>query len=114
MKITISRYLWFLYYIPLFVWECIKANIDSAYRLIHPDLPIRPGIVKVRTTLKSKVGLTILVNSITLMPGTMTVDCDEDNNLLYVHWADVKSTDIDKATELIVLKFERVLKRIFE
>jgi multicomponent Na+:H+ antiporter subunit E len=110
----ISRYLWFFYYIPLFIWECIKANIDVAYRVAHPDLPINPGIVKVKTTLKSDTALTFLANSITLTPGTMSVDIDEENSFLYIHWIDVKDRDIQKATEIIVKKFEDILRRIFE
>jgi multicomponent Na+:H+ antiporter subunit E len=110
----INRYLWFFYYIPLFVWECIKANIDGAYRVIHPDLPINPGIVKVKTSLKSDMALTFLANSLTLQPGTMTVDIDKENGLLYIHWVDVKSQDIQAASEMIVQKFERILIRIFE
>ena len=111
---NMSRYFWFLYYIPLFMWECLKANIDGAYRVIHPDLPINPGIVKVKTTLRSDTALTFLANSLTLKPGTMTVDIDKEGGFLYVHWVDVKTQDIQIATELIVQKFERVLKRIFE
>lgn len=109
-----TRYLWFFYYIPLFIWECIKANIDVAYRVAHPDLPINPGIVKVKTTLKSDTGLTFLANTITLTPGTMSVDIDEENGFLYIHWIDVKDKDTQKATEIIVKMFEDVLRRIFE
>jgi multicomponent Na+:H+ antiporter subunit E len=111
---SINRYLWFLYYVPLFIWECIKANIDVAYRVAHPDLPINPGIVKVKTTLKSDTALTFLANSITLTPGTMSVDIDEENGFLYIHWIDVKEKDIQKATEIIVKVFEDVLRRIFD
>jgi len=111
---NMSRYFWLLYYIPLFMWECLKANIDGAYRVIHPDLPINPGIVKVKTTLRSDTALTFLANSLTLKPGTMTVDIDKEGGFLYVHWVDVKTQDIQIATELIVRKFERILKRIFE
>ena len=108
-----GRYLWFLYYIPVFIWECIKANIDGAYRVTHPDIPMNPGIVKIKTGLKSDVGLTFLANSITLKPGTMTVDIDKEKGILYVHWIDVKTTDPAKAAEFISAKFERILKRIF-
>lgn len=108
------RYIWFLYYIPVFLWECLKANIDVAYRVSHPGLPIKPGIVKVKTTLKSDAGLTFLANSITLTPGTMTVDIDRENGFLYIHWINVKAKDIESATEIIVRKFERILKEIFE
>ena len=110
----LSRYLWFCYYVPVFIWECIKANIDVAYRVGHPDLPINPGIVKVKTTLKSDTGLTFLANSITLTPGTMCVDIDEENGFLYIHWIDVKDKDMQKATEIIVRTFEDILRKVFE
>jgi len=109
-----ARYLWFLYYIPLFLWECIKANIDVAYRVVHPDIPINPGIVKIKTSLKSDTALTFLANTITLTPGTMSVDIDKDNGYLYIHWINIKDKDVDSATKLISEKFENILRRIFE
>ncbi len=108
-----KRAFWFIYFIFLFIWECFKANLDGAYRVIHPDLPIYPGIVRVKTSLKSEAGLTFLANSLTLKPGTMTVDVDKEKGVLYIHWSDVKTQDTERATELIVRRFERVLKRIF-
>jgi len=113
-RVGFRRYLWFFYYIPLFIWECIKANLDGAYRVIHPDVPIKPGIVKVKTTLKSETGLTFLANTLSLKPGTMTVDIDREKGFLYVHWVDVKSQDVSVATEELVSKFERILKKIFD
>ena len=110
----VERYLWFLYYVPIFLWEMLKANIDVAYRVSHPKLPINPGIVKVKTTLKSETGLTFLANSITLTPGTLSVDLDSEKGYIYVHWIDVKHKDTEKATQDIVLRFEKILTRIFE
>jgi len=109
-----KRYFQFLRYFPLFVWECIKANIDVAYRVSHPDMPITPGIVKVKTRLKSDTGLTFLANTITLTPGTMSVDVDRENGFLYIHWINVKDRDTEVATRLIVDVFERILITIFE
>ncbi len=111
---SFKRYAWFFYYIPIFLWECFKANIDVAFRVGHPDLPIHPGIVKVKTTLKSDTGLTFLANSITLTPGTLTVDIDKEGGYLYVHWIEVRSKDIEGATKRIVEKFEKILRRIYE
>jgi multicomponent Na+:H+ antiporter subunit E len=109
------RYWYFLVrYIPRFLWECFKANIDVAYRVIHPKLPISPGIVKVKTKLKSDTALTFLANSITLTPGTMSVDIDRDNGVLYIHWINVKEKDVEAATKIIVKRFEDILARIFE
>jgi len=110
----VHRYLWFGYFAILFFWECLKANVDVALRVINPNLPINPGIVKVKTTLKSDTALTFLANSITLTPGTFCVDIKPEEGFLYIHWIDVKSKDMERATQLIVNKFETVLKRIFE
>jgi len=110
----VTRYLWFCYYVPMFLWECLKANIDVALRVLNPRLPINPGIVKVKTTLKSDTGLTFLANSITLTPGTLCVDIDAEKGVLYIHWIDVKTQDAEKATRMIVENFEKILKKIFE
>lgn len=110
-----SRYIVFLFeYLPIFFWEVFKANLDVAYRVISPRMPIHPGIVRVRTSMTSDIGLTFLANSITLTPGTMTVDVDRENGLLYIHWIEVRTTDPEKATEIIVRRFERILSRVFE
>ncbi len=109
------RYWYFIVdYLPKFLWECIKANVDVAWRVLHPELPINPGIVKVKTRLKSDTALTFLANSITLTPGTLSVDIDRDNSVLYVHWIDVKAKDVEPATRIIVERFEKILKKIFD
>ena len=109
------RYWYFIFhYLPVFLWELIKANVDVAYRILHPDLPIKPGIVKVKTTLKSDTALTFLANSITLTPGTMSVDIDKDKGILYIHWINVKAKDIEPATKIIVGRFEKILEKIFD
>jgi multicomponent Na+:H+ antiporter subunit E len=110
-----SRYLWFGYYVLIFLWECLKANIDVAYRVLHPDLPIRPGTIRVKTSLKTDTGLTFLANSITLTPGTTTVDIDKEKGIIYVHLINVNDNyDINSMRLKIVERFETVLRRIFE
>ena len=106
------RIIWMLLYLPVFLYYCIKANLQVVYLVLHPDMPIKPGIVKVKTKLKSESGVTALANSITLTPGTLTVDVANGNEL-YVHWLVVESTDIDKATKSIVSRFEFFLEKIF-
>ena len=109
-----ERYFWFMVYVPVLLWECIKANVDVAYRVTHPRRPINPGIVKVKTSLRSDTGLTFLANSITLTPGTLSVDINQEKGCLYIHWIDVKSKDIEAASERIVKRFERILEKVFE
>lgn len=106
---------WFLYYIIIFLWECIKGNIDVACRVLRPDLPIRPGTIKVKIGLKSDIGLTFLANSITLTPGTTTVDIDKENGYIYVHWIYVRDEYLGGGVKLpVVTKFENILKKVFE
>lgn len=108
------RYAWFMVYIGVFAWECVKANIDVASRVLHPRLPVNPGIVKVKTILKTESGLTFLANFITLTPGTFSVDIDRDKKCLYIHWINVQTQDVEEASRRIVSKFERILKEVFE
>ena len=107
------RICWFLFYMPVFFYYMMKANLDVVYRALHPKMPIHPGIVKIKTNLKSDSAITALANSITLTPGTLTVDVTEDG-YLYVHWINVKTTDVDEATKIIAEKFEYFIERIFE
>jgi len=102
------------HYVPVFTWELVKANFDVAYRVLHPALPINPGIVKMKTALRSDMGLTFLANSITLTPGTLTVDVDREQGILYVHWISVRGRDVESATSAIGGRFEPILRRIFE
>lgn len=107
-----QRWFWALVYIPIFVWEMAKANFDVAYRVIHPKMPITPGIVKVRTKLKTEMGKVFLANSITLTPGTFTIDLKDE--FLYIHWINVRYRDIEEATQDIVGRFEKYLIKIFD
>lgn len=109
--LSLKKLLYLIAYIPVFFWAMIKANFDVAYRVIHPRMPISPGIVVIKTDLKSDSGKLALANSITLTPGTLTMDVEGDSML--IHWINVKSTDTDEATKIISKRFERFLKVIF-
>jgi multicomponent Na+:H+ antiporter subunit E len=67
-----------------------KANIDVAKRVITGE--IKPGIVKINPGLKTDIGKTLLADSITLTPGTLTVDVD-DEGAFYIHWIYVEDED---------------------
>ncbi len=86
-----------------------KANIDVAKRVITGN--IRPGIVKVRPDLKTDVGRTLLADSITLTPGTLTVDVD-DAGFFYIHWLYVE--DENPAEEQLYGNFAQWARRLAE
>jgi multicomponent Na+:H+ antiporter subunit E len=106
------RYAWLILYIFVFLWECIKANFDVAYRVIHPALPIKPGIVKVPLEIKTDIARTMLANSITMTPGTIAVDIKNDT--MYVHWIYVSSEDPKIYAQKVSGRFENYIKKIFE
>lgn len=98
-------------YFAFFFQEMVRANLRLARIVLAPDLPIRPGIVKVRTRLRSRMGRLMLANSITLTPGTLTVELSDE--WLYVHWVTMESEHIDEATAQIVAGFERYLEVMY-
>lgn len=99
----------------IFPIELIKANWDVAKRALSPKLPVNPGFVKVPTELKSEYGLSMLANSITLTPGTITMDIadEEDQTNLYIHWIDITAEDPQVAGDAIKGTMESWIRRIF-
>lgn len=61
-------------YAPYLLWEIVKANLSIAYVVLHPRLPIDPKMVEFEAAVWDDVPVTTLANSITLTPGTLTVD----------------------------------------
>jgi multicomponent Na+:H+ antiporter subunit E len=106
-----SRVFYMIYYLFVFIWELIKSNIDVARRVLTPSLPINPGIVKFKTKLPTDYSKMVLANSITLTPGTLSIDIIDDT--FYVHWIDVKTTNPEEAYVEIAEKFEKILLKIF-
>jgi multicomponent Na+:H+ antiporter subunit E len=102
---------WMIWYLGVFFVALIKANLDVARRVISPQLPINPGIVKFKTKLKTNYAKMVLANSITLTPGTLSIDIVDDT--FYVHWIDVKTTDPEQAFKEIAEPFEKILLKIF-
>jgi multicomponent Na+:H+ antiporter subunit E len=101
-------------YLFKFLWEMIKANFHVAYIVINPALPIRPGIVKIKTKLTKDSAITMLTNSITLTPGTLTVDVNPEKREIYIHCIEVTSTDIETNTREIGGRFEGLITEVFE
>jgi len=81
------RWVTFLLYLFPFFWAMARANVDVAYRVITGR--INPAIVKINPNLKNDISITLLATSITLTPGTLSVDVDPQSNELYVHWINI-------------------------
>ncbi|MFO7611419.1 MAG: Na+/H+ antiporter subunit E [Clostridia bacterium] len=110
-KTPFSAILFIVLYVPVFLFELVKANIDVLFRVLNPKLPINPGFVRIETGVNEKFGKLILANSITLTPGTISVDADDDGGI-YVHWINVTGADAGSRSEKISGRFERILKKV--
>lgn len=66
-------------YLPWLFWEIAKANVDVARLVLHPRLPISPRLIEVRASQRHDLGRVIYANSITLTPGTVTIDTEGDS-----------------------------------
>lgn len=88
----------FIYYAPWLLKEIVVANIDVTRRILHPKLPIRPTIVQVRASQKGDLGRVIYANSITLTPGTVSVDMEGDR--ITVHALSFEGAEEDMAGEM--------------
>lgn len=104
---------WLIIYFFVLAYYVIKGGLDVSYRVLHPRMPIRPGIVKVKSVLKTDTGRSALANCITLTPGTLTIDVTNDG-VFYIHWLNVLSLDEDEAARLVLRRFEWFIQKIFE
>lgn len=103
------------YAVIIFPWELIKANVDVALRALGPGPRVNPGIVRVPVDLKSDYGRAMLADSITLTPGTITMDMEEEDGraYYYIHWIDVSELDRAKAGDIIKGTLEKWVGRIW-
>jgi multicomponent Na+:H+ antiporter subunit E len=96
----------FILYCFWLLWNIVKSSIQVAYLVLHPKVPIQPGLLRLRTKLHNRTGHIILANSITLTPGTITVDFDDGT---YAVHALVPSA----AQSLLDARMQSKLERIF-
>ena len=101
-----------LEYIGYFLGKMFMANIDVLLRVIRPRVPTSPGIVRAGLDLPSRRARNIVANSITLTPGTLTVEMTDD--YIYVHWISLPEGDVESLTQMMVDGFAKRLERIFE
>lgn len=83
-------------YVLVFLKDILVANVDVAYRVLAPSMPIQPDVVAFPLRVRTDLAVTTIANSITLTPGTLAMDYDEEENVLFVHA--INSTDPEAVT----------------
>lgn len=107
-----SKILLILQYMVIFMRALIKSNIHVAKIVIKPYIKVNPGIVKFKSKLESDFGKMVLANSITLTPGTLSVDLIDDT--FYIHWLEVTEHSEEGIYSAIAEEFENKLIKIFD
>jgi len=80
----VFRQIWrFLLYIPWLLLQIILANVQVAYLVLHPKMPIEPVLLLFRTRMRKGMAQVTLANSITLTPGTITVSLENGNYIIH-------------------------------
>ncbi|NJE09444.1 monovalent cation/H+ antiporter subunit E [Thermococcus sp. MAR1] len=112
-KLLYFAFIYLPQYLVIMAFRLLESNLKVAKNVIFMD--INPGIVKIKTDLHSDTGVTILANSITLTPGTLTLDVNKKlgETYLYVHWIDLETLNREKAGEKIKGDIEEWLKKVF-
>ncbi|MDZ4172707.1 MAG: Na+/H+ antiporter subunit E [Methanobacteriaceae archaeon] len=101
----ITRIYYAIAYFVVLIFEIIKAEIDVAFRTINGD--VKPVIMEIETVLARPISQTILANSITLTPGTLSIDLDSEKKIL-------KVATIVKRDKKAVIPFEHYIKGMLE
>jgi len=96
----------FFRFVPYFLLRSLVGGIDVAWRVFHPRIPIAPDLVEYPLRLPAGLPRVIMINTVSLLPGTLVAD--EDQRVLKVHVLDGRS---DFKTELVSL--EQSLARMF-
>ena len=76
---------WVLRYVAVFLVELSTANVEVAYRVLAPSMPIDPDVVAIPLRVETDAAVATIANTITLTPGTLTMDHEPATNTLYVH-----------------------------
>jgi multicomponent Na+:H+ antiporter subunit E len=111
VRFSPQRLYHFLRYTGVFLVELVRANLNMLRYVYAPRIDISPGIIRIRTRLRTPVGRLALTSSIALTPGSLVVEIDGSD--LFIHWLDVQTTDQDEATRLIAGPFEDHLEKAF-
>ncbi|MCP8897954.1 Na+/H+ antiporter subunit E [Gilvimarinus xylanilyticus] len=99
-------------FLLLVLWDIVIANVQVAFLIMGPRKKLQPAFMRIPLDLKQDFTITLLANTISLTPGTVSVDLQMEDGYLLVHGLDVK--DIDTTIAEIKNRYEKPLKEIFE
>ena len=111
-RIRIRHPLTLLRYLAVFIVDIVRGSFQVAYLILRGPASLRPAFVHVPLALKSDLAISLLANTISLTPGTVSALLSADKRTLIVHALD--TCDADALVAEIKQRYEAPLKKIFE
>lgn len=102
----------FLKLTGVFLLEVVKSSVRVSYLVLHPRLPVSPGLITVPLDVQSDEGITILAGMISMTPGSLSVDISDDRAYLYVHA--LEADDPEAAAREFKQVFERRIMEVYK
>lgn len=109
---TLHRPLLVIRYMLVLMGDIIKSNIEVAIQVLGPLHKLTPGFIAIPLDMTEELPITMLASSISLTPGTVSVEVSEDRHWLYVHVLNL--SDEAETIKTIKQRYERPLKEIFQ
>ncbi|CAM3894542.1 Na+/H+ antiporter subunit E [Nocardiopsis tropica] len=98
----------------VFIAEMLKSSVQVAWLALRPGGPPMSAVLRAKVEVKSDLVLTLLVDMMNLIPGTMVLDIDTKRRLLYVHVVDVSSEKAVRQFYRSTARLERLFISAFE
>jgi len=90
----IPAFVWaLLRYVVVVMWDVIKGGITTARIVLSREMPLKPGIIAIPSGSKSELGTALSAHAITLSPGELVVEMDDEGNM-YTHCLDVDKSEV--------------------
>ncbi len=112
LKTEVGRVFRFFVYVPWLLWEIVLANVEIAYLVLNPKPLVDPQIVRFKPDLKTDLGVVTLANSITLTPGTVTVEANKEEFVIHAIWQKSAEGIISGEMQRKVKKIEGDVKEL--
>lgn len=100
------RRLRIVWYFLWLVGRIVQSGFHLSLLILHPALPIDPKLIRYRTKLREEASIVLLGNSITLTPGTITVELNSQDLVVHV-------MDDHSAADVTSRRFERKIADLF-
>ena len=117
LTLSLKYFRFILFYVPWLIWQIIIASLQVAYVVLHPKTPVDPALIIFKTRLPNIISKVILANSITLTPGTITIQISEDEFIVHA-LMDASSSGIldgtlpEQVSKLYEKKPEQVISNV--